>query len=85
MKISLNKYRRIEQDYEQEQEKSLSILILALALALILLLVSCGKNYSPEQKAYITKIEKAREEKNEFMRNNSYSPFNTGYKVEFSD
>ena len=52
-------------------------------LFIILFLVGCGKNYTPEQKAYIAKIEKEREEKNEFMKNSPYSPFNTGYKVEF--
>lgn len=59
--------------------------IRVICVLFILFFVGCGKNYTPEQKAYIAKIEKAREEKNEFMKNNSYSPFNTGYKVEFSD
>jgi hypothetical protein len=59
--------------------------ILALNLILTLALVSCGKNYTPEQKMYITKIEKERSEKNEWMKNDSTSPFNRKGKVEFHD
>ena len=87
MKRNLKKYRRSdqEQDYEQEQEKSFRILNHALALILTLLLVSCGKNYTPEQKVYIQKIEKQRTEKNEWAKNDPSSPFNKKGKVEFHD
>ncbi|MDQ7815672.1 MAG: DUF1684 domain-containing protein [Melioribacteraceae bacterium] len=54
-------------------------------LLLIILFVGCGKNYSPEQKAYISKIEEERKEKNEWMKNDSNSPFNFKGKVEFYD
>ncbi len=85
MKRNLNKYSRNEQDHEQEQETSFRILTHALALILALLLVSCGKNYSPEQKAYIAKIEKERAAKNEWMKNDPSSPFNKKSKIEFHD
>ncbi|MBI5475106.1 MAG: DUF1684 domain-containing protein [Ignavibacteriales bacterium] len=54
-------------------------------LFLILSLISCGKNYTTEQKAYIKKIEKYRTEKNKEMKNNPSSPFNKKGKVEFHD
>lgn len=81
MKRNLNKYRR--NDQEQEQEKSFRILNHALALILTLLIVSCGKIYTPEQKAYIAKIEKEREAKNEWMKNDDSSPFNKKGKIGF--
>ena len=80
MRKNLNKYSRRDQkqDYElaslkllrsgQEQEKSFRILNFASALILILLLSSCGNNYTPEQKAYIKKIEDYRTEKNDEMK-----------------
>jgi uncharacterized protein (DUF1684 family) len=85
MKRNPNKYRPREQDFEQEQEKSFRILNYALALFLTLLLVSCGKNFTPEQKAYIAKIEKERETKNEWMKNDDFSPFNKKGKIEFHE
>ncbi|MFA3781757.1 DUF1684 domain-containing protein [Melioribacteraceae bacterium 4301-Me] len=51
----------------------------------LLVLPSCGKNYSPEQKAYIEKIEKERRSKNEFMKNDPASPFNYKMKIKFHD
>jgi hypothetical protein len=68
-----------EQDHEHEQEKTFRIL----ALILTLFLVSCGKNYSPEQKVYIEQIEKIRIGKNSEMKNDSSSPFNRKGKIEF--
>ena len=50
-----------------------------------LFLFSCGKNYSPEEKLYISKIEKYRTEKNQEMKNDPSSPFNKKGKVEFHD
>lgn len=44
---------------------------------------SCGKDYSPEQKEYVSSIEKQRVEKDEYMKNNPNSPFNFKGKVEF--
>ena len=50
---------------------------------IFLMFNSCGKNYSPEQQEYISSIEKQRQEKDEFMKNDPYSPFNFKGKVEF--
>jgi hypothetical protein len=47
------------------------------------LFISCGKNYSPAQKAYIAKVERDREEKNLVMKNDPDSPFNKKGKIEF--
>ena len=54
------------------------------SLSLMLIFVSCGKNYTPEQKKYIAKIEKSRQEKNDYMKNNPGSPFNQDSKAHFS-
>jgi uncharacterized protein len=57
----------------------------AFALILTIVLSSCGRNYSPEQKNYIAKIEKERAEKNEWMKNDPSSPFNRKGKAGFHD
>ena len=49
----------------------------------VILLSACGKNYSPEEKEYIAKIEQERIEKNEIFKNDPSSPFNKKGKVEF--
>ncbi len=49
---------------------------LYLTIFFSLVLISCGKNYTPEEKEYIAKIEKERKEKDEWMRTNPHSPFN---------
>ncbi len=54
-------------------------------LFFILSLIGCGKNYTPEQKAYINRIEKERTDKNEEMKNDPSSPFNAKGKIEFHD
>lgn len=54
-------------------------------LFLLFSITGCVKNYSPEQKEYISKIEKSRKEKNEWMKNDPNSPFNFKGKVEFHD
>ncbi|HVO73066.1 MAG TPA: DUF1684 domain-containing protein [Ignavibacteriaceae bacterium] len=48
-----------------------------------LFLGSCGKNYTPEQRKYIEKVEKYRAEKDEYMKNDPGSPFNYKGKVHF--
>lgn len=53
-------------------------------IVLALYLISCGKNYTAEQKQYIAEIEKMRSEKNDYMKNDPGSPFNAKSKVEFS-
>ena len=52
-------------------------------VALAFLISSCGKNYTPEQKAYIKKIEEERKLKDEQMKTDPNSPFNRPKKVEF--
>ncbi|HSP87061.1 MAG TPA: DUF1684 domain-containing protein [Ignavibacteriaceae bacterium] len=47
------------------------------------LLISCGKNYSPEEKKYIEDVEKIRNENNDYMKNDPNSPFNAKSKVHF--
>ncbi|MHB8931566.1 MAG: DUF1684 domain-containing protein [Melioribacteraceae bacterium] len=74
-----------DKDYVHENGNTSRFLIHALTLILALLLVSCGKNYSPEQKAYIEQIEKFRADKNDEMKNDSSSPFNKKGKIEFHD
>lgn len=50
---------------------------------MFLFIVSCSENYSPEQKAYIASIEKQRQEKDKYMKDNRNSPFNYKGKFEF--
>jgi uncharacterized protein (DUF1684 family) len=45
------------------------------ALFLSLLLLSCGRTYTPEEKAYIASIMKSRQEKDDWMKNDPSSPF----------
>ena len=59
--------------------------VISVLTALCSILSACGKNYTPEQKTYIAKIEKERTEKNEWMKNDSSSPFNFKGKLEFHD
>jgi hypothetical protein len=59
------------------------ILDLVLTLILALSFISCSKNYTPVQKAYISHVEKDREEKNLEMKNDPSSPFNKKGKIEF--
>jgi len=44
-------------------------------LSISLLLLSCSRTYSPEEKAYIASIEKDRQEKDDWMKSDSLSPF----------
>ena len=78
-----NSILKTDQDYEHEQEKSFYILNHALALILAFLVVSCGKSYTPEQEAYIKKIEDFRAKKDDEMKNDPSSPFIFKGKVEF--
>jgi uncharacterized protein (DUF1684 family) len=54
-------------------------------LLITVFLISCEKNYTPEEKFYISSIEQERKEKNEWMKNDPDSPFNLKSKVEFHD
>jgi uncharacterized protein len=51
-------------------------IIIILLLFIPLFLISCGRNYTPEQKKYIAKIEKERAQKDSDMKNDPASPFN---------
>ncbi len=48
-----------------------------------MLISSCAENYSPEQKDYIASIEKQRQEKDDYMKNDPNSPFSYKGKVKF--
>jgi len=61
------------------------ILIPFIISILLLLLWSCKENLSPEQTAYIKRIEDHRNEYNEWMKASASSPFNLKSKVEFHD
>jgi uncharacterized protein len=50
---------------------------------LSLLMISCSEKHVPGQKQYIESINKQRKEKDDYMKNNSNSPFNFKGKVEF--
>lgn len=59
-------------------KKSYYIILLSFAFC-----YSCKENFTPEQKEYIASIEKHRQEKNDYMKNDPNSPFNFKGKVEF--
>ena len=63
--------------------KNFDILITYIFIAAALMFISCGKDYSPEEEKYIAEIKKLRSEKDEYMKNNSSSPFNFKGKVKF--
>jgi len=52
-------------------------------LFLALIITGCGRNYTADEKIYIARIEKERENKNEWMKNDESSPFNRKGKIEF--
>lgn len=78
---------QIEQIKQISADRSAKIPAISLISALLLMfvLLGCEKNYSPEQKVYIAKVEKERVDKNEWMKNDPSSPFNRKSKVEFHD
>ena len=62
--------------------------ILFIILPLItftVLFVSCNKKYSPEDEKYIAEINKFRQQKDDFMKNDQDSPFNSRTKIKFSN
>lgn len=54
-------------------------------LLISVFLISCGNNFTPEEKIYIRLIEQKRKDKNDWMRNDPNSPFNFKGKIEFHD
>ncbi|MDP4172976.1 MAG: DUF1684 domain-containing protein [Bacteroidota bacterium] len=68
------------------KKRILFFVILVIAIAVIAIaFVSSRKRYSPEEQAYIKKIEQFRSEKNEEMKNSSDSPFNAKGKIHFEN
>jgi len=63
--------------------KRLYIHYIILLSAIVTMFLSCGKNYSPEEKKYISEIEKLRAEKDDQMKNDPNSPFNQDEKAHF--
>ncbi|MDR3609289.1 MAG: DUF1684 domain-containing protein [Ignavibacteriaceae bacterium] len=51
---------------------------------LIMVACSCNKNYTPEQRNYISRIEQLRESKNISFKNDDDSPFNHKSKIHFA-
>lgn len=70
-------------DYVNEFILRTKLIRVCMIFSAIILLASCGKNYSPEQQAYIKKVEDFRAKKNDEMKNDPSSPFNLKGKVEF--
>ena len=62
-----------------------NILIMLPLVLFTFLSVWCSKKYSPDEEKYIAEINKSRQEKDDFMKNNPDSPFNSRTKIEFSD
>lgn len=84
MKRILKIFMKMDQVQDNEHKQKRSYHILAHAVTLILLLVGCGKNFTPEQKVYIAKIEKHRAQTDSVMQyDHPSSPFNRKGKVEF--
>lgn len=48
------------------------------------LLNACGKNYTPEEEAYIKELNELRKAKDEEFKSSLYSPFNQDVKVHFA-
>lgn len=87
MKIKIPKKDDREHEHDQGKGNVSYSLIRKSVYSFILMLIifSCGKNYTPEQKAYIKNIEQERTDKNDWMKNDPNSPFNYKGKVEFHD
>jgi hypothetical protein len=53
-------------------------------ISVIFFFLSCGRSYTPEQQEYIATIEKSRQEKDDWMKNDSLSPFTRDTTAHFS-
>ena len=62
-----------------------NLLLMFAVFAVAFVFVSCGRKYSPEDEKYIAEINKSRQEKDDFMKNDPSSPFNSRTKIEFSN
>lgn len=58
---------------------------LVLLILSSLLCFSCGRNYTTEEKKYISEIEQQRKEKDNYMKNDPGSPFNVDPKAHFEN
>jgi uncharacterized protein (DUF1684 family) len=76
--------KRMKRIYTDLSAQISSICVICVLLTVVFI-AGCGKNYTPEETAYIAKIEKFREAKNSGMKNDPASPFNRKGKVEFHD
>lgn len=74
----INKEYQIS-NYDFRSSKTAILIFLPILFSII----ACGEKYSPEQKEYITSIDKQRIEKDDYMKNNPRSPFNYKGKVKF--
>ncbi|NWF88504.1 MAG: DUF1684 domain-containing protein [Ignavibacteriaceae bacterium] len=61
----------------------MKIFVIVIVFTSLAIFMSCGENYSPEQKEYIAAIEKQRLEKDDYMKNDPSFPFNFKGKVAF--
>lgn len=57
----------------------------AVVLFPLLILYSCEKNYTPEEKLYIEKVNQFRDSKNQDFKNSPDSPFNFKNKIQFKN
>ncbi len=60
------------------------IIIFFLLTLSILSIISCGKNYSSEDRNYISQVEKTRKDKDDYMKNDPSSPFNQDSDAHFT-
>ena len=65
--------------------KNKNLVLIFAVVTFALVLDSCGKKYTPEEEKYIAGINKSRYEKDDFMKNDPNSPFNSRTKIEFSN
>jgi len=63
--------------------KPILLIIFLVAVVAGLAVFFMGKSYTPEQKKYISSVEKERAEKNDYMKNDPSSPFNQDERAHF--
>ncbi len=66
-----------------KQFLSIKLITLFVLCCSMLFLISCSKKFTPEQQKYIQGIEKFRQDKGDFMKNNPDSPFNQDKNAEY--
>lgn len=74
----------MNKEYQIQKKERLMIRIFYFIIIIsLVVIISCGENYSPEQKKYISEVEQSRNEKDDYMKNDPKSPFNFKGKVQF--